>query len=54
MAGFLLSVILILAAIAGLALGVLCGRRPPSGSCGGVAGSGRCVCDPQAGREPSP
>ena len=37
MATFLLSFLLILLALAGLGLGVLRGRRPLAGSCGGLA-----------------
>lgn len=37
MAAFLLAFVLILLAIAGLAVGVLFGRPPLKGSCGGAA-----------------
>jgi hypothetical protein len=43
---FLLSLILILAAIGGLAVGVIFKREPLRGSCGGVAcaNGGSCGC----------
>ena len=51
MASFLLSLIIIIAALAGLGLGVLCGRRPLAGSCGGITGTGPCACDPGQDQE---
>lgn len=47
MAGFLLSLLIILLAIGGLAVGVLLGRPPIRGSCGGV-GCGGCGCGRKA------
>lgn len=38
---FLLAFAILLAVIAGMAIGVMNGRRPISGSCGGIGG-GRC------------
>jgi hypothetical protein len=46
MATFLLSFALIALAIGGLALGVIFGRAPIRGSCGGLACDGACTgCD---------
>lgn len=44
MATFLLSLVIIIAALAGLGLGSLCGRPGLRGSCGGIAGDGRRAC----------
>ncbi len=44
MAGFLLGLLIFIAALAGLGLGVICGRPAPRGSCGGIAGEGACAC----------
>jgi hypothetical protein len=44
MATLLLSFAILLLAIAGLALGVMLGRRPLQGSCGGLACAG-LSCD---------
>ncbi len=43
MATVAIGFLLILLAMAGLALGVMAGRPPLKGSCGGVAGEG-CAC----------
>ena len=40
----LLSFIIILLVIAGMSLGVMNGRRPISGSCGGLNGGGCELC----------
>lgn len=37
MATFLLTLAILLLALAGLGLGLFFGRRPPAGSCGGLA-----------------
>lgn len=55
MATFLLSFIVIAAAAGALALGVLAGRPPIKGSCGGAACGGACATcpsrsDSEAGR----
>jgi len=47
MAGFLLSLAIILLAIGGLAVGVMLGRPPIRGSCGG-AGCESCGCGRKA------
>jgi hypothetical protein len=46
MAEFLLSLVIIVAALAGLGLGRLLGRPGLKGSCGGLAGTGdgSCAC----------
>jgi hypothetical protein len=41
---FLLSFIMILLVIAGMAIGVMNGRRAISGSCGGLSGGGCELC----------
>lgn len=46
---FLISVVVIAAVIGGMALGVMNGRAPISGSCGGLNG-GRCEFCTGAGR----
>jgi hypothetical protein len=51
MAQIFLSLIIVLAAMAGLGLGQLLGRRRLKGSCGGLAGSGACACDPGPDQE---
>jgi hypothetical protein len=51
MAQIFLSLIIVLAAMAGLGLGQLLGRTRLKGSCGGVAGSGACACAPEPDRE---
>ncbi len=55
MATFILSLIIILFALAGLGIGVLCGR-PLRRGCGGVAGlyGGECDCISDADRRPRP
>jgi hypothetical protein len=45
----LLSFVIILVAVLGLSLGVLLGRRPIQGSCGGIGG--RCGACSRACRE---
>ncbi len=56
MATFILSLIIILIALAGLGIGALCGRPPLRGGCGGIVGTqGRaCACDSKASRRPQP
>jgi len=44
MTTLLLSFAIILLVIAGMSLGVMNGRKPISGSCGGVAGGGCELC----------
>lgn len=51
MATMVMSFLLILLAIAGLGLGVICGRKPLAGSCGGLAcirGAGCAGCRKKA------
>lgn len=49
---FLFAFAVFALAFAGLAVGVMCGRRPLQGSCGGAAGAGAagddCLCARQA------
>jgi hypothetical protein len=53
MATVLLSVLIVLTAIAGLAAGVLAGRRPLVHSCGGAdCADGTCACGRRDQREP--
>jgi hypothetical protein len=47
MATLLLAIPLTAAAIAGLALGVLFGRPPLKGSCGGLGCGGACAACPR-------
>ncbi len=47
MAAFIFGFVIILLAIVGLALGVMAGRGPLKGSCGGIACAGRCVGCPR-------
>ena len=49
MATFVLSLIIILAALAGLGIGVLCGRPYLRGGCGGALRSQgeACACEPK-------
>lgn len=51
MASFLLSLIIIVAALAGLGLGLLCGRRPLTGTCARLPGQSACACEPTRDRE---
>jgi hypothetical protein len=51
MAQIFLSLIIVIAAMAGLGLGQLLGRKRLKGSCGGLAGTGACACDPEPDRE---
>jgi hypothetical protein len=44
MTTLLLSFVVILLVIAGMSLGVMNGRRPISGSCGGIGGGGCELC----------
>lgn len=51
---FLLAVVLVMVLIAGMSIGVIFGRKPISGSCGGVGnqvggGSGCSVCGRESG-----
>ena len=57
MATFVLSLVIVIASVAGLATGVLLGRAPLRGSCGGVAcvrGSGCTACQTHQHAEGSP
>lgn len=53
---FILAFLLICAAIVGLAIGVLAGRAPLKGSCGGLAckGLGACEICPRKSKEARP
>ena len=46
----LLSFLVMLAAILAMAVGVMAGRRPISGSCGGLNGEGGCALCSGSGR----
>jgi hypothetical protein len=56
MATFILSLIIILASLAGLGIGALCGRPHLRGGCGGAVGTqgGACACVPKPGRRGAP
>ena len=57
MATFILTLVIILASIAGLATGVLLGRAPLRGSCGGIAcikGVGCAACQTHRDAEDTP
>lgn len=56
MAEFLLSLVIIVAALAGLGLGRLLGRPGIKGSCGGLAGrsAGTCACADRSGEKSAP
>jgi len=56
MVEFLLSLVIIVAALAGLGLGRLLGRPGLRGSCGGVAGAddGSCACKDAPQEESAP
>ena len=47
MATFLLSVVVVLLAVAGLAVGRVLGRPPLRGSCGGLGCEGACSTCPK-------
>ena len=47
MATLALAVLVTLVAVGGLAVGVLAGRAPLRGSCGGLACSGACASCPR-------
>lgn len=49
---FLLAVPLMILAVLGMALGVLAGRPPIRGSCGGLACRGACRSCPRKGETP--
>jgi len=57
MATFFLTLVIVLASVAGLATGVLLGRAPLRGSCGGVPcvkGGGCAACQTHTDREDTP
>jgi hypothetical protein len=57
MATFILTLVIVLASIAGLAAGVLLGREPLRGACGGVAcvkGGGCMACETHRDAEDTP
>ena len=47
----LVTFAILLAVIAGMAIGVMNGRRPISGSCGGLNGGGCELCSGKCSRE---
>ena len=47
MGTLILTLLVILLAVAGLAVGVLLGRAPLKGSCGGLACGGACAACPR-------
>ncbi len=53
MAGFFLSLIIIVLSVAGLGLGVLMGRDRLRGGCGGQVGGDEysCACEPRVKRK---
>jgi hypothetical protein len=57
MATFILTLVIVLASVAGLATGVLLGRAPLRGSCGGVAcvkGGACAACQTHRNTEDTP
>lgn len=57
MATFVLTLVIVLASVAGLAIGVLLGRAPLRGTCGGVAcvkGGGCVACKAHRHTEGAP
>jgi hypothetical protein len=57
MATFILTLVIVLASVAGLAVGVLLGRAPLRGSCGGIAcvkGGGCAACQRHRDAEDTP
>ena len=51
LATLLITFVVMLSVIAGMAIGVLNGRKPISGSCGGLNGGGCELCSGQCKRE---